>query len=325
MKRRGGHRGHRRAIRTLVALGLCLAAGCGETQQKKPAPPVATAQFVPLCAYATRTEGSSAASRTLAIATWFTFLLPGYKLNTGEVTRPVMNCTGQPVRWTYMNQECPNLEADLAYLPPTTVKPQDLVLSSTSELERLVWATADRLSDGEAEGPVVLAEFTPYSVAVRALGTLRALPGRARLRLVEVQGRSLLIADGEYCPPAPASGGPVKCGRGTRVMLLAGQRFEPQPLRREDGTCMGPAFFPTARTKVITAKDGTKEQVTMSGKLEFAPDRLLVHEEVEVHAIEGDGAGRLLRQAQADRTVHVRGGRLYVSDASLWGRMLRGD
>jgi hypothetical protein len=306
----------------LVACALLLGA-CGSSQKPPPTAP-AEVQAPPLCAYATRTEGSSVEARTLAIATWFTFLLPGYKLKTNEVSRPVVNCAGQPVRWTYMNQECPNLEADLAYLPPVPVKPQDLVLSSTSDLERLVWATADRLSDGEAEGPVVLAEFTPFSVAVRALGTLRALPGRARLRLAEVQGRSLLVAEGEYCPPSGVTA-LAKCARGTRLMLLAGQRFEPQPLRRDDGACLGPAFFPTSRVKQVTAKDGTREQVTLSSKLEFAPDKLLVHEEVEVRALESDGPGRLLRQAQADRTVRVRGNRLYASDASLWSRMLRGD
>jgi hypothetical protein len=314
------------AIRHVAAPVACalLLGACGGAQKPAPAAAATEVQAPPLCAYATRTEGTSIEARTLAIATWFTFLLPGYKLKTNEVTRPVVNCAGQPVRWTYMNQECPSLEADLAYLPPVPVKPQDLVLSSTSDLERLVWATADRLSDGEAEGPVVLAEFTPFSVAVRALGTLRALPGRARLRLVEVQGRSLLVAEGEYCPPGGVTA-QVKCVRGTRLMLLAGQRFEPQPLRRDDGACLGAAYFFNSRVKQITAKDGTREQVTGSSKLEFAPDKLLVHEEVEVRAIEGDAPGRLLRQAQADRTVHVRGNRLYASDASLWTRMLRGD
>lgn len=311
-----------RAAAGLFALALA-AAGCGGAPKPAPAAPAPMAP--PLCAYATRTEGGSVEARTLAIATWFTFLLPGYKLNTGEVSRPLVNCTGQPVRWTYVNQDCPNLESELAYLPPAPVKPQDLVLSSTSDLERLVWATADRLSDGEAEGPVVLAEFTPYSVAVRALGTLRALPGRARLRLAQIQDRSLLIAEGEYCPSSPGEGGLLKCARGTRVMVLAGQRFEPQPLRRENGACLGPAFFPTARTRLVTARDGTREQVTLTSKLELTPDRLLVHEQVEVRAYEGDTAGRLLRQAQADRTVRVRAGRLYASDASLWSRMLRGD
>jgi hypothetical protein len=317
--RAGGRRGpHPASLAGALACAAALSS-CGGAQK----PAVVEPEAIPLCAYATRAEATSVEARTLAVATWLTFLLPGYKLRTGEVSRPLVNCTGQPVRWTYSGTDCAELEGDVAYLPPTAVKPQDLVLSSTSDLERLVWAGADRLSDGEAEGPVVLAEFTPSSVAVRAIGTLRALPGRARLRLVDLQGRSLLVAEGEFCPPAASEGAPVKCARGTRVMLLAGQRFEPQPLRREDGACLGPAFFPTARTKVVNAKDGTRQQVTLSSKLEFTPDRLLVHEEVEVRLIEEQAAGRLLRQAQAERTVRVRSGKLFASDASLWSRMLR--
>jgi hypothetical protein len=311
-----------RAATTALALALTALAGCGAAQKPSPAevePP-------PLCSYPTRAEGLSAESRKLAIATWYTFLLPGYKLATGEVARPLTNCTGQQVRWTTSGPDCPDLEADLAYLPPAVIKPEDLVLSSTSDLERLVWAGADRLSDGEAEGPVVLAEFTDKDVAVRAIGTLRALPQRGRLRLVKVkdrmQDRMLLAAEGEHCPPSPKAAGAGKCFRGTRLMVLAGQRFEPQPLRRDDGKCLEPAFFPTARTQQVTARDGTRQEVTLSSKLEFAPDRVLVHEEVEVRALESGAPARLVRQAQADRTLRVRAGKLYASDVSLWNRML---
>jgi hypothetical protein len=307
-----------------AALAAAVLAGCGSAQ--KPPPAAAEAAPPPLCSYATRTEGLSAESRKLAIATWFTFLLPGYKLASGEVARPLTNCTGQQVRWSTAGQDCPDLEGDLAYLPPVPVKPEDLVLSSTSDLERLVWAGADRLADGQAEGPVVLAEFTDKDVEVRAIGTLRALPQRGRLRLVKVQDRMqermLLVAEGEHCPPSSKAAGPGKCFRGARLMVLAGQRFEPQPLRRDDGKCLEPAFFPTARTQEVTGRDGSRQQVALSSKLEFAPDRVLVHEDVEVRALEGGAPARLLRQAQADRTVRVRAGKLYASDASLWNRML---
>src|SRR5262249_60677147 len=95
-------------------LATAIAAGCGGTQKPPPEEP----EPPPLCTYATRSEGLSAESRTLPIATWFAFLLPGYKLASGEVTRPLTNCTGQAVRWSYRDSECPDLEADLAYLPP---------------------------------------------------------------------------------------------------------------------------------------------------------------------------------------------------------------
>jgi hypothetical protein len=290
---------------------------CSETQKPPPEEPEAPA----LCSYATRSQGESAESRTLAIATWFAFLLPGYKLSTGEVARPITNCTGQPVRWTYTGPDCPDLESDLAYLPPVPIKPDELVLSSTSKLERLVWAGPDRLSDGEAEGPVVLAEFTESSVDVRAIGTLRALPGRGKLRLVPIANRQLLVAEGEHCPKDADAG---KCFRATRLMLLTGNRFEPQPLRRDDGKCLEPAFFPLGRVQNITAKDGSRQVVKLSSKLEFVPDRVLVHEEVELRAAPSGGTpGRLIRLAQADRIIRVRAGKLYASDVSLWNRMLQ--
>jgi hypothetical protein len=186
-----------------------------------------------------------------------------------------------------------------------------------------VWAGADRLSDGQVEGPVVLAEFTDKSVDVRAIGTLRALPGRGKLRLVTVQGREILVAEGEHCQES--DDGPPKCFRGTRLMVQAGRRFEPQALRREDGKCLEPAFFPMARVQVVKAKGGGRHQVKLSSKLEFVTDRVLVHEEVEVREIEDKKPGRLVRLAQADRSIRVRAGKLYASDLSLWNRMLRED
>ena len=99
---RGGRRGL--ALATLLATA---AAACAE--QQKPEVAEKPDEPPPLCSYATRTEGGSAEARTLAIATWFTFLLPGYKLATGEVARPLTNCTGQQVRWTTSGPDCPDL------------------------------------------------------------------------------------------------------------------------------------------------------------------------------------------------------------------------
>jgi hypothetical protein len=106
-------------------------------------------------------------------------------------------------------------------------------------------------------------------------------------------------------------------------MLMSGQRFLPQPLRRDDGKCLEPAFFPMARVQNVTAKDGSRQVVKLSSKLEFVADRVLVHEEVELRALEGSTPGRLVRLAQADRIIRIKGGKLYASDASLWNRMLQ--
>jgi len=308
-----------------IALGAFLALGistlaCGGSQKPEPEKP--TVEIVPsLCTYATRAAGSSSDSRDLATVTWFAFLLPGYKMSTNEVTRPVTNCAGQPVRWAYVGPECPALEADLAYLPPPpNLSPQDLIIARASQYTRLIWAITDRLSDGQAEGPVALAEFRTNSVEIRALGTLRALPDRARLRLVTLQGHTLLVAEGERCDSSDSA----HCYRGTRLMVMDGNRFQQQPLRKEDGQCQEAAFFPTEHTQLITGKDGVKRAMTASGRLDFAPDGIFIHEEVAVRTTDGGAKtpGKLLREARSDRRLRVRAGRLFASDGSLWTRMI---
>jgi hypothetical protein len=302
--------------------GLGGLGGCGAAQKPSPAP-AAEQRAEPVCTYPTQVVGASGETHDLPAMTWLAFLLPGLKVETGEVTRPVVNCTGQVARWSYEGPECPALELNRSYLPaPTGISPRDLVSANASQYTRLVWAVTDRLSDGEAEGPIALAEFHARSIDIRAVGTLRALPERAHLRLVTVQGQPVLVAEGEQCE-SDAGG---RCFRGTRLMLLVGSRFEPQPLRLEDGHCLEPAFFPTEHTEVVTGKDGTRRAMTANSRLDFAADGISVHEEIAVRSTDpgNPGApGRLLREARADRRLMVRSGRLYVSDGALWERMIQ--
>jgi len=316
----------RGCLRTLASLagGAMAIVGCGSAPKPPPAP-VARVEPPPpiVCSYNTRGLWATAEMRDLPSITWFTFMLPGFRATSGEVARPVINCTGQSIRWgTLPASECPMTESEQAYLPPApNLGPQDLVIANSSETTRLVWTVTDHLNDGEAEGPVALAEFRPNSVEIRAIGTLRALPERAHLRMVKVQGQTLLVAEGEHCDNADGS----RCYRGTRLMILADTRFEPQPVRMEDGRCLEPAFFATDRSQAVMGRDGTRRYMTANGRLDFAPDGVFIHEEVAVRSLDPDGQrpGRLLREARADRRLNVQSGHLFVSDGDLWERMLQ--
>lgn len=297
--------------------------GCGTSTPPPPPTPAVEPRVEPVCTYPTRVVGAAGETRDLTLMTWFAFLLPGFRMATAEVARPVVTCTGEASRFGYAGPDCPALELNHSYLPPPpNLSPQDLVSANASQYTRLVWAITDRLSDGEAEGPIALAEYRTNSIDIRAVGTLRALPERAHLRLVLVQGHTLLVAEGELCESM--TGG--RCYRGTRLMVLNGTRFEPQPLRQEDGRCLEPAFFPTEHTEVVTGKDGTRRAMTASSRLDFGPDGVFVHEEIAVRSTEpaNPGApGRLLREARSDRRLMVRAGKLYVSDGALWDRMIQ--
>ena len=315
-----------RSILAAACLGALAGAGaCAAPPKPAPAATAAPVERPPpiVCSYNARGLWATADMRDLPAITWFTFMLPGFKPTTGEVARPVINCTGQSVRWGALPaSECPMTEAEQAYLPPPpTLGPQDLVIASSSQTTRLVWSVTDHLADGEAEGPVALAEFRPNSVEIRAIGTLRALPERAHLRLVKVEGHTLLVAEGEHCDNLEAT----RCFRGTRLMVLADTRFEPQSVRLEDGRCLEPAFFATEHTQSVTGRDGTRRSMTANGRLDFAPDGVFIHEEIAVRSIDpdGKGPGRLLREARADRRLRVQSGHLYVSDGALWERMLQ--
>ena len=294
-----------------AGLAALLAAGCAGHRDPDVQSPVKA-----LCQVETRVNGNvPVAERSFPVQYWFVLLLNGYR-SSGEPTTPIKDCRGLPieVRYDGCAPEAAG-QADLA----RRLGPSDLLISNLGDARRLVWVMTTRLPDGQAQGPVALAEVTSTGIAVRAMGVLRAYPDRARLRLLQVGAGSVLVAEGERCP---GKGDPTGCDKGMRVMPLVADRFENRPLTRADGQCLDSSFI-AVHTGGRSAKGGSYE---FESAVSFLPDAISIEEQLSVHPTptkrERETGDAFVTKIQAARRLTLRGNNLVASDGDLLGHWL---
>jgi hypothetical protein len=252
----------------------------------------------------------------------FALLLNRYDARTGQVAIPHTDCMGTPVLWQDPQPgECAETVAASAPLPPKPLTPGDLVVNELRKDLRLVWAVVRRYADGDGMGPVALVESTPRGLAVRALGVLRARVKQAKLRLEDMGGLELLMAEGDRCS------GPKEafCERSVRILPLRGNRFINEPLHTAAGTCASPALFQLHRVATRPLPGRWLRRYEYTASLSFTSDSLRMQEQMVVNDSdprEPETPARQVRKAQLERRIQVSNGRLVVDDTSLWGRLL---
>ena len=248
---------------------------------------------------------------------WFVLLVEGYQ-SSGVIARPARDCRGFPV--SQAGDGCdgqPPVEA-----APQALGARDLVVANLGDARRLVWAITDRLSDGQGQGPVALAEIGVGGVGVRAIGTLRTYPENVALRLERVGTTTVLVAEGEKCAGAGAD-----CERAVRLLPLLGDRFVSKPLVDDRNVCLSSALIPV-RTKGGLGRR-TSTNYELEAALVFGPDAITIREQLAVSGGHGGGeqqnqtaAGTFVTRVQAERTLTVRGGALVATGPSLLDRWL---
>ena len=255
--------------------------------------------------------------------TWFALLLHGYDKDTGAAPRPAVDCTGAPV-WSQdpAADECVEAGPDALPLPPPEkLTEEDLVMETLQAGRRLVWVVTRRFTNGEALGPVALVETTEQGFRVDALGSLRAMPKNAKLRLEKVQGANVLVAEGDAC----TTEGEEVCRRHARIMPLRQNRFFTESVSDKARACLGAAWFPLSREITFELPNGLRRKFELTSTLTFAEDGISVQEQVQVSDSDPeqpDVAPRLYRRAQDMRTLVLADNALVGSKASLWSRMM---
>jgi hypothetical protein len=255
---------------------------------------------------------------------WFALLLHGFDRQQGNASSPSVDCSGVPVVWQEPQpSECrePGPEAK-ALPPPARLTEEDLVLDTVSANLRLVWIVARRFSNGEGLGPVGLVERTPEGYVVRALGSLRAYPRQARLRLEKTKTATLLVAEGEVCTEDT----PAVCRRMARVLPKRKERFFAEAVvSSSDGSCLGPAWFPLSREQVFVLPNGWHRRVEFTSTLAVKEEGVVLDEQVVMHNLDPRQPSMpplLYRRAQAQRLLEVKEARLVGTSPSLWVRLV---
>lgn len=255
--------------------------------------------------------------------TWFTLLLHGYDKETGAAPRPAVDCTGAPV-WAQdpAADECVEAGPDAFPLPPPEkLTEDDLVMETLQAGQRLVWVLTRRFTNGEALGPVALVETTDQGFRVDALGSLRAMPKNAKLRLETVQGTRVLVAEGDAC----STEGEEVCRRHARIMPLRQNRFFTESVSDKARACLGAAWFPLSREMSFELPNGLRRKFELTSTLTYDDKGISVQEQVQVSDSDPnqpDVAPRLYRRAQDTRTLVLADNALVAPKASLWVRMV---
>jgi len=247
---------------------------------------------------------------------WMALLLRGYR-DPGEVARPARDCQDTLARLEW--DGCPS-DPQPGKLPERLLNPDDLVVTRLDDRRRLVWAMTDHLSDGEAEGPVAIAELENHGINVLAIGILRAYSQNVSLRLERLGSSSVLVADAEYCEPAHTK---ESCQRAIRLVPLIGDRFTPRPLLDAGGACIGRPFIPVRGAG--TAADGRHTRYRIENLITFADDSILFREQLaidEEHHRGDPASASYVTRVQADRQVSLRDGNLVATGPSLLSRWL---
>jgi hypothetical protein len=255
--------------------------------------------------------------------TLFQLLINGYDKSTGRVPLPPTDCMGTPILWQDPAPgECDETAQEGTPLPIQPLTVQEMIVTEMRLDLKLVWAVVRRFSNGEAIGPVALVEATPRGLAVRALGTLKAMPKSARLRLERVGGIEVLLVDGERCWGPE---GATQCQRMVRIMPLRGNRFVAEPLVSAEGKCMQPANIALSRTASQPLPSKWQRKYEYTAAVTVAPDSIHVAEQVmakDSDPRQPSSPPRLFRKAQDERVIQVNQSRMAVNRPSVWNQIV---
>ncbi len=304
----------RRTIVASLGLALVLVGGCKKTVDGP----------MPLCA--SEVEGGEAEetqSNNVPPEIWFSIVLRGFNAKTGEAKRPVLDCTGKPME--IQDEEiavCVQPEEPVAALPPRPLDgEQDLEVIGIDDGKALVWVRTEHFENGDALGPVAMAEFRKNGIAVRALGPLRANPNRVRMRMEAMGETQVLIVESMVCPPDE----PAKCARVMRILPLEGNRFVERPLVDDESEeCLGAATFPLAHFEEMDREDGIVRRFELTRTFDFEEGVVSVSEQVTIKDIDTeqpDAPPAVFRKAQIERTLVLEGGAMRTTEP-LWERMM---
>jgi hypothetical protein len=279
----------------------------------------------PMALCASEVEGGEAVetqSNDVPPDIWFALILKSYNAKTKEPARPARDCTNKPLV-VEDEQLVACLQREAPALPPRALDGEkDLEIVALDEGEALVWVRTDYFEDGDALGPIAIAEYRKNGLAIRALGALRANPNRVRMRLEPMGQSTVLVVESMVCPEG---GDASKCARVMRLLPREGDRFVERALYDEkSNACLGPATFPLSKFEEIKRDDGTVRRFELARTFDFEEGVVTVNEQVTIKDLDPsqpDAPPAVFRKAQIERRLLLDGTGLKTSEP-LWERMM---
>lgn len=292
-----------------ILLGLSVI-GCKKEQETS----------LPICrAEVEGSEATEVQTGQVPPEVWFSVLLRDYDRKSSNVARPVKDCSGGeiPVEMVAADR-CPADQAGVP-LPDRPLQPEDLFVTPTSDGRMLVWIRTTHYDNGEAVGPIAMAEWSKRGVAIRKIGALRAHADQAALRLEPMGAHQVLVVESRAC----SKDAPDDCTRIIKLVPLIGDRFVEQPLVLSDGTCLGPARFEMFKKHEVQL-DGMVRTFELARSIDFTDGNVVLSEQVKIEdqdPSEPEAPPKLFRKANVQRPLQATEMGMVTKDG-LWEKML---
>lgn len=275
-----------------VCAGL-MAGGCKPVQETD----------IPLCkSEVVGSEAQEVVAGEIPADIWFLIVLRNYNRATSEVARPVQDCSGRAVESPpEASVECLR-RSPSAPLPARPLTPDDLMVVPTADGKNLVWVKTTYLQNGEAIGPIAVAEMSVRGVLIRKIGTMRAQANKAVIRMEKMGTQDVVVVEARACEPKE----PERCRRVLQILPVEETTFAERPLISADGVCLGPAQFDLYREQDVELQNGMVRHFKMSTSVDFQDGNVVVTEQVNIEDSDPrqpDAPPQVFRNANVQRPL----------------------
>ncbi len=277
---------------------------------------------LPICkAEVAGKQAEEVASGMVPAQVWFQILLTNFNKEEMMLKSPGKDCSGRMIEpETEAVDSCIVGEEPATRLPDRPLTEDDLLIEALEDGRQLVWAKTGEYDNGEAVGPIAIAEFSSRGIFIRAIGTLRAQKDRAAIRLESVGADQMLVVESRHCNPDD----PKDCSRRIRLVPLIGASFTDKRLQTEDGACIGAAEVTLYQEKLVTLGNGTERKFEVARSVDFEEGAVIINEQVTIKdkdPTQPDLPAKLFRRANVQRVLDV-GTDAIVTKSSLWEDMI---
>lgn len=229
------------------------------------------------------------------------------------------DCTGAWIELPELPDRCPT-PAESAKRTRNAAVASDLVVRQHGDGFFLVWAPTQRFENGDGGGPVGLVHLGKSDLSVIAIGMLRLPSSKVRLEMIDLEGATLLVAEGTDCFDTTAF---EPCERVLRVLVLDQGRWMPLELRDARQACLGEAKVDLERIDVVGLDDGWRRKLELTATHDLTPEGFLMREQLVITDFppgKDESQGRIFRRSQGRRTLHFTGAFFIQSEPSLWDK-----
>jgi hypothetical protein len=232
------------------------------------------------------------------------------------------DCTGHPIRWEPRTSGmCPGESTELETPVPAPIARDSVIERSLGGGNYLLWVVSHRFANGDGFGPLAFVRRLPTGIEVDALGGLRMRTERVNLERWMIRGEAVVVASGESC----AHDGTEGCQRAARLLVHKGSELLDPPLLDPSGHCLQEASIEMARRHEQTLPSGLQRSFELTSAISHDARFVVIEERLVVRDIDPNSPAmppREVQHVEANRFVHVQGGRLFSKQHPLWARAL---